>query len=386
MFKKINVCILFLFINLLAQETVEVKGVGPDRNSAIQNGLREAVAQALGTKVISETEVQNFKLIKDVIQARTQGYVSSYEIIEETPFPDKYEVKIRARVSLSPLEMDAKSLAQWLGGLRFMVVYDPRKLKTSEDTILYNYAYERMNEYLARNGYRYVEKDVFDRLKNEAIKLIGADTSSIGYAMKLAFLADAEFFINISNIVIREENKAMGIKAIKATTDAKSYDNCTAEGLGSVVGEGDWQIGTDKLEAQRKAIDGAIYNAGEKIINLILKYLGEWCNNGAPFELRFYGIKYKNARKLKDKILSDPDFGGQREIVSAGDYIKMSGITFKKTPDELVDKILDYAESVGLSNLDLKLLYGRQASFAPEEVSIPEAQQKERIGGTIRRK
>ena len=386
MFKKINICILFLFINLFGQETVEVKGVGLDRNSAIQNGLREAVAQALGTKIISEAQVQNFKLIKDVIQTRTQGYVQSYEIIEETPFPDRYEVRLRAIVSLSPLEMDAKSLAQWLGGLRFMVVYDPRKLRTHEDTILYEYAYERMNEYLARQGYRYVEREVFDRLKGEAIKLLGKDTSAIDYAMKLAFLADAEFFINISNIVINQKEKGLGTTAMKATIDTKSFDNCTAEGLGTVVGEGDWVLGTDIIELKRKAIDGAIYNAGEKNISLILKYLGEWCNNGAPFELRFYGIKYKEGRKLKEKILSDPDFGGQLEIVSAGGYIKMGGITFKKLPYELPDRILDYAESVGISNLDLKLLYGRQASFAIEGVRVQEAEEKERALEATRRK
>ncbi len=365
---------------LFAQETVEVKGIGPDRSSAIQDALRQAVAMVLGTKVISETEVQNFQLLKDAIKTRTQGYVTSSEVIEETPFPDRYEVKVRATVSLAPLEMDAKSLAQWLGGLRFMVVYDPRKLKTREDTVLYDYAYERMNEYLARQGYRYVERDVFDRLKGEAIKIIGADTSTIEYAEKLAFLADAEFFISIHNLIIREEPKAMGIMAIKATVDTKSYDNCTAEGLGTVVGEGDWQVGTDRLEAQRKAIDGAIYNAGEKNISLILKYLGEWCNNGAPFELRFYGTTYKTARKLKDKIFNDPDFGGQREVVAAGDYIKMGGITFKKIADELVDKILDYAEAIPeLSALDLKLLYGRQLSFALPGASVPEAKEKASI-------
>ncbi len=379
LFRFSLITLLLLPIILSAQEVVEVKGVGPDRASAIQDALRQAVAMVLGTRVISETEVQNFQLLKDVIKTRTQGYVTSSEVIEETPFPDRYEVKVRATVSLSPLETDAKSLAQWLGGLRFMVVYDPRKLKTRDDTILYDYAYERMNEYLARQGYRYVERDVFDRLKGEAIKIIGADTSTIDYAQKLAFLADAEFFISIHNVIIREEEKAMGIKAIKATVDTKSYDNCTAEGLGTVVGEGDFQLSTDRLEAQRKAVDGAIYNAGEKNINLILKYLGEWCNNGAPFELRFYGTTYKIARKLKDKILQDPDFGGQREVVAAGGYIKM-GVTFKKIADELVDKILDYAEAIPeLSTLDLKLLYGRQASFALPNVSVPEAKEKARI-------
>lgn len=385
MIKNIKIgltALVLLPIILFAQETVEVKGVGPDRASAIQDALRQAVAMVLGTKVISETEVQNFQLLKDAIKTRTEGYVTSSEVIEETPFPDRYEVKVRAVISLSPLDTDAKSLAQWLGGLRFMVVYDPRKLKTHKDSILYDYAYERMNEYLARQGYRYVEREVFDRLKGEAIKIIGADTSTIEYAKRLAFLADAEFFINVHNLIIKEEAKALGITLAQATADIKSYDNCTAEGLGTVVGEGDVQVSTDTLEAQRKGIDGAIYNAGGKVFYLILKYLGEWCNNGAPFELRFYGIDEDMMDKLIDRLRQDPDFGHQLEPVMAGDYWRLN-VTFKKTAYEMRRKTREYANGINLP-LETKLQYGRQLSFAPRGIRVPEAEQRAKIDAILK--
>jgi hypothetical protein len=376
--------ILFLTLILFQQVQVEVKGVGPDRTSAIQNGLREAVAQALGTIITSEAQVQNFQLIKDVIKAKAEGYVSSYEIIEETPFPDRYEVKLRAIVTRSPLEIDTRSLAQWLGGLRFMTIYDPRKLKTRQDTIIYNYAYERMNEYLARQGYRYVEKDVFERLKGEAIRLVGADTSTIDYAKKLAFLADAEFFICISNINITKEQMAMDVVAIKVTADTKSYDNCTGEGLGTAVGEGDFELSKNEDEAIRKAIDGAIYNAGEKNLPLILRYLGEWCNNGAPFELRFYGIDEDRMDELVDKLRSDPDFGSQLEPVITSNYWRLN-TTFKKPPYDMRRKIRDYARELQMP-LETKLQYGRQISFAPRNINVPEAEEKSRAEQIIRRK
>jgi len=373
----IMTALLLLPIILFAQETVEVNGVGTNRETAIQDALRQAVALVLGTQVMSETAVENFQLLKDAIKTRTEGYILSSEVIEETPFPDRHEVRLRATVSLSPLEMDAKSLAQWLGGLRFMTVYDPRKLKTKDDTVLYDYAYERMNEYLARQGYRYVERSVFDRLKNEAVKIIGADTSTMDFAKKLAFLADAEFFISIHNLIMREEEKAMGIKAIRATADTKSYDNCTAEGLGTVVGEGDWQVSTDRLEAQRKAIDGAIFNAGEKNFYLILKYLGEWCNNGAPFESRFYGIDEDMMDGLVDRLIEDPDYGGQLEPVMAGDYWRLN-TTFKETAYRMRRKTRDYANSLGMP-LETKLQYGRQLSFGPKNVKVPEAEEKANV-------
>ncbi|HIE05480.1 MAG TPA: hypothetical protein EYP58_01630 [bacterium (Candidatus Stahlbacteria)] len=376
---------IFLISIVWAQSAVpvEVTGRGPDRASAIQNALREAVAQVLGTRVLSETAVQNFQLIKDVILTRTEGYIRSSEVIQETPFPDRYEVRVRATVSLSPLESDARSLAQWLGGLRFMVIYDPRRVKTAQDTMLYEYACERMCEYLSREGYRYVEKRVFDRLKDEAVKIIGADTSSINYAQKLAFLADAEFFINIHNLIVREEQKAMNILSIKATIESKSYDNCTAEGLGTVVGEGDWQLSTNKLEAQRKAVDGAAYYAGEKNIYLALHYLFEWCRSGAPFELRFYGIDEDQMDQLMDRLLNDPDFGGQLEPVISAGYWRLN-CTYKRTPYRMRTQIRSYARQVGLS-LSTLLQYGRQISFGPEGTTLKEVRERARAEALIRR-
>jgi hypothetical protein len=361
-----------------AQVTVEVKGVGQNRTTAIQDALRQAVAQVLGTKIVSETQVQNYQLLKDAIQTRTEGYIMSSEVIEETPFPDRHEVKVRATVSLKPLETDAKSLAQWLGGLRFMVVYDPRKIRTSQDKELYDYAYERMNEYLARKGYRYIEKAVFDRLKEEAVKIAGADISSIDYAKKLAFLADAEFFILISNILIEERP----LNIMKATIDCKSYDNCVAEGLGTVVGEGDLKREVSEIGTKRKAIDGAAFNAMEKVMYLALKYLSGWCTNAAPFEIRIYQVDEDKMDELVDKLLDDPDYGGQLEPVISQGYWRLV-CTFKKTPWKMRRKIRQYAEEIGVP-LSTKLGYGRQFSFAPKEFKVREAEVREEIQKKIK--
>jgi hypothetical protein len=375
--------LLIPVVLLSAQEAVTARGAGLDRQSAIRDALRQAVAQVVGTRLESWTKVKDFQAIEDAILTQTEGYIQSHEVVSESISKDKQDfvVHVRAVVGLSPLEQDSKSLAQWLGGLRFMVVYDPRKVQTAQDSFRFGYAYERMNEYLARHGYRYVERDVFDRLKGEAVKLVGADTSTISYARKLAFLADAEFFISIHNIIIRAEPKALGITSYKGTADAKSYDNCTSEGLGSVVGEGDWVLQKEATEGERKALDAAVYNAAEKNLYLITQYLGTWVNTGAPFELRFYGAGYKVIRQLKDKLIADPDFGGQREIVAAPNYVKLGGITFKKPADEMVDKILDYAGAIPeLAKLDLALLYGRQASFALPGIAVPEAGEKAKVG------
>jgi hypothetical protein len=66
-------------------QTVTAEGVGAvfgndraiARDQAIQDALRKAVEQAVGTLVSSETMVQNFQTLNDKIYTQTQGYIQS---------------------------------------------------------------------------------------------------------------------------------------------------------------------------------------------------------------------------------------------------------------------------------------------------------------------
>ena len=356
--------------------------MGVSRDDALQDALRNAVGQALGTYVQSETRVENFKLLKDVIQTRTRGYVSQYKITSETQTKEGYEVVIDAWVSLNPLKQDAKTLAQWIGGVRFMTFYDPRNLSGFYKTY-YDYAYERMNEWLARHDWRYVEKMRFEKLLEEAVK-IGADKGlkSLSYAQKLAFYADAPFLIFIKNIDIRKENKAFGTVACKVRIEIKSYDNCTAEGLGTIVAESDWQISKSENESIKKAIDMAMKIAGDKLFYLVTKYIASWARQGAPFELRFYKIDEDKMDELVDKLNEDPDFGGQLEPVITQDYWRLN-CTFKSTPYRLRRKIRKYGKQIGLS-LETILQYVRQLSFGPKGYITQEAKEKQKIEQGLR--
>jgi hypothetical protein len=100
-------------------------------------------------------------------------------------------------------------------------------------------------------------------------------------------------------------------------------------------------------------------------------------NNGTPYEIRFYSFgTFRDLRELRQKLKADNNFGGEMEIQGADNFQKLS-LTFKKTPDDLADKILDISDEIPAmkaKRLDVKLIYGRQISFAPSNVSVPELQ------------
>lgn len=85
------------------------------RDKAIDDAMRKAVQQALGTNIKSETLVQNYQMVEDRILAWSAGYVSKYDILREGAGKyDTYEVEMRATVNLSDLKNDDSALAELL--------------------------------------------------------------------------------------------------------------------------------------------------------------------------------------------------------------------------------------------------------------------------------
>ena len=82
-------------------------------DQAKRAALREAVEIGVGTLVSAETRVENFALIEDHVLTRTDGYIRSFEVVEQGPVDDQmYRVEIDAVVELGNLQhrLDALEL------------------------------------------------------------------------------------------------------------------------------------------------------------------------------------------------------------------------------------------------------------------------------------
>jgi hypothetical protein len=367
---------------LVAAQTGEVvqteaKGTGLKREDALQDALRNAIGQAVGVAMQSETKVENYLVISDAISSNVKGYIKSYEVLGETPFPDRYELKVKAAVTTSSMKADFGLLARGIGGVRFMVVYDPRSLDEGK-IAHFNHAVDRMNEYLSSKGYRYIERKRFESLRQEASRILEADKSEISYVQQLGLLSDAQFIIHLENLTTESRSEQFDTRtSSKVTMQVKAYDNCTAEGLGMMVFESGRNSSSDPVQVLREGITEAINKNADLLIGRFASYIGNWINNGTPYELRFYNTgTYRDFRDLRAKMKELSQFGGEMEIVSADNYTKLN-CTFKKKPDELADKVLDIADQIpGFKEkvMDVKLIYGRQINFAPRNAVVPQLQ------------
>lgn len=356
---------------------VDAKGRGIKHDDALADALRNAVSQAAGVALRSETKVENFVVVSDAVSTNASGYISKYNVTGEIPFPDRYEVSIHASVSLTPLKADMKLLSKSIGGVRFLVMYDPSAV-TKDTRDDYDFAVERINSYLSDKKYRYIEKSRFESLKREASNIAEADADSsnqMSYVQRLGIMSDAQFIILISKISVNSRSENFDTRtSSKISIEAKAFDNCTAEGLGTVVLESGWKSSSDATTSMHDGVLEAVTNGFDKLLTTFTSYIGDWVNNGTPYELRFYNCgSFRDFRDLKGKMKDDNSFGGDMEIVSADNYTKLN-CTYRQKPDELADKVLDFSDAVPSfkqKNLDVKFIYGRQISFAPHAVKIP---------------
>jgi hypothetical protein len=96
------------------------------KTEALRAAQRDAVEQALGSLMKSETTVENGQVLRDRILSSTSGMVKSYDVLEEGPLDDgRYMVRIRAEVSLNELKRSAKQiglLASEMGKPRVAII------------------------------------------------------------------------------------------------------------------------------------------------------------------------------------------------------------------------------------------------------------------------
>ncbi len=95
----------------MAAEVV-AEGRGPTFAHAVQDALRQAVAQAAGVEVHAVTQVSGMEWVRDDIVTHAQGYVTRYAILSERENPrGTHAVSVRADVNAGRIRDHAGALA-----------------------------------------------------------------------------------------------------------------------------------------------------------------------------------------------------------------------------------------------------------------------------------
>jgi hypothetical protein len=273
------------------------------RDKAIDDGLRKAVEQVVGTMVSSSTMSQNYEIIHDKIIARTTGYVENYSILSEREEGNIYKVKIKAEVGKANLMDDLRALGL-LHDLKekpkVMVLIDERisdaqsimpweNVGQSESTIM---------EKLINAGFNVVDpQTVRANIKRDAALRIfegdqrAAKAEGLKYAAQVVITGKA-YARNAGTIA------GTSMKSLKATLIARVIRTDTGNVI-SAKSETATQLHIDELQGGTLAIKQASEKIAGDLMNDIIR---QWTIEAYGFQeitLMLSSLSYQQLSTIK---------------------------------------------------------------------------------------
>jgi len=282
------------------------------KDDAVEDALRNAIEQTLGTMIQAETLAQNFTVVEDNIYSKTQGYIQRYDIIKQGKSGDQmYEVTVRALVKVSQLKDDLDAISTLMRRKkmpRLMVMIDEKNVGETATASHYLEAdlntaeSELMNKFMEK-GFRFVDaavvKQNLSREKEAAIlegdvrqaaavgRRSGAEVVLVGKALAKAIEVEA------FGARIRSQQSTVTVRAIRTDT-------------GDIIATGTEQgkfTHIDDVTGGTKAIQKACDALADALMSKILDRWSTDVNTGGTLTLRVNGVDdYGQLNQFKSSL------------------------------------------------------------------------------------
>lgn len=279
------------------------------RDKAVDDGLRKAVEQAVGTLVSSDTMSENYKVIHDKVLAQTTGYVERYTILSERPEGDIYKVRIQAEVGKANLMDDLRAL-----GLLHVLVEKPKVMIIMDEKVggLYGsseaenvgQAESTMMEKFINAGFNVVDPETVraNITRDKTLRILEGDNAA---AAAEGLKYGAQIVITGKAFSKNAGGKLYGtnMQSLQATLQARAIRTDTAKVMASKSAQGA-QVHIDELQGGALAIKEASEKMSDELIAMILKqWSGEVYGRSQEITVMISGlVSYKHLAAIK-KIL-----------------------------------------------------------------------------------
>lgn len=313
----VSVCFITLIIvhKTVAGEiaSVTVEGVGAiinndkagARDEALRDAYRRAVEKGTGISIEAETQADLFIILKDIVLARSQGYIRNWEITGEgARDEDLYAVKIRAEVVKGYIEKDEydalKIIIDLMGNPRFLVLVDEKNLDTAPP---YSVLETELTECMVKCGFHCVDAEQIKQNRRAEELMEHAWKGNSDVVGKLARNMGAD--VVITGKVYTRELPVPEILYESGMVPCKAYASVKA-----IIAETGKIIDINNTEKVYTSITG--WDAGIKAIKLCGKDLAQELVWDIPLylgpsqtrtvELEINNIGYSEYLALKNKL------------------------------------------------------------------------------------
>lgn len=282
--------------------TVEVEGNGTSKKGALLDAKRNAVEQGIGTILISETEMKNFRIQKDTVLSRTMGSVRQFEVLKEDALQDNtFYVKIRAVVSLSSIKSDLVALKILLEAMdkpRMMVVIKEQSGNAAESAIL---------DYLTKKEFELVDAAVVAALMQEDEVLIRRATEGDPAAAAQIGASNGAEYVIVGTVTKSLMKSALlgdtGMKSGQANITAKVVNCSTARIIASKSASGAAVHVSEDIAMAKAAEKAANKLLDKTLFEKIVASFQDMINNGISLDVTVKNVpNFKTQKEVRTAV------------------------------------------------------------------------------------
>ncbi len=284
--------------------TIEAEGYGLSKSDALLKAKRNTVEKGIGTVLISQTEVRNFELQKDIILTKTTGSVKKYNVLQEQKQQDDtFYLRIRAVVSLASIKADLAALKILLESMdkpRMMVVIREENGNYAENAIL---------DYLTEKEFELVDAALVAALMQKEDQLIqrAAEGDPVA-AAKIGASNGAEYVIVgkiTKSLVTSTFLSSSGMKSGQANITAKVV-NCSNAKIVASKSASSAAVHISEDVAKAKAAEKAARKLMDrKLFEEIVSSFQDMINNGIPLNVTIKNVADFSMQRAVREVLSE---------------------------------------------------------------------------------
>ena len=272
------------------------------RDMAIEDALRRAVEQSVGTFVSSETLVRNASLINDSIYAHSKGYVRGYTILNEVSDDDLYRITLESRVSITKIENDLEAI-----GLLMTRKHKPRIMVVIPEyhinrTIPDPAGETEIIKTLLEKGFKVVDQSQAIKIRyNDQVR--AAIKGNTELAAKIGLEHGAEVII-IGEAFSEYVGQVLGeMDSCRARIEARAIRIDTGEILAAGSKHAAGLDITQSLAAKKALQKAGLELGGYFVEELLVKWSSE-VTNTVSVELVVNGLNYTQWIDFKSQLLA----------------------------------------------------------------------------------
>lgn len=313
------------------------EGYGSSKQDALLKAKREAIEIGIGTVLISQTEIRNFEVKKDIILSRTKGSVKKYDILREEKQPeDVFYLKIKAVVSLASIKEDLAALKILLESMdkpRMMVMIEEDG-KSAENAIL---------DYLTEKEFELVDASVLAALMQKEDSLIKRATEGDPAAAAKIGAANGAEYVIIGKVAKSLMKSALldesGMKSIRANITAKVVNCSNAKIIASKSANNVSYHASEDI-ARAKATQKAAKSLMDRsLFEKIISSFQNSINNGITIDVTIKNVDNFKIQKTVKKVIGElPDSVSVNSRGFGQGQLKLS-VVYKGNADSFSEEI-----------------------------------------------